>query len=112
VARLRNGGFVALALSPDAFEDDCRRAAILVTSGKGPSSCAALINDRDLRMRTGAMTLRRAGDGFAVTPARPPGYDRPWARAVPVLVNEGTVQSTGPASRDASPRAEDLEAGD
>jgi hypothetical protein len=26
------------------------------------------------------MALQRRGDGFEITPARPPGYDRPWAR--------------------------------
>jgi competence protein ComEC len=111
VARLKDGGFVALALSPDAFDDDCRRAAVLVTPGKGPSNCAAMINDRDLRMRTGAMALRRTGEGYAVTLTRPPGYDRPWARAAPLLVNDGAA-STGPATRDATPRAEDLEPDD
>jgi hypothetical protein len=29
------------------------------------------------------VALRRVGDGFETTLARPPGYNRPWARAVP-----------------------------
>jgi len=113
VARLKDGSFIALALSPEAFGDDCRRAAVVVTPGNGPTSCAAMTSDRQSRLRTGAVTLRQAGDGFAVTPTRPPGYDRPWARAIPSTGNaEGAVPGARPAQRDATPRAEDLEPGD
>ncbi|MEA2987119.1 MAG: competence protein ComEC, partial [Alphaproteobacteria bacterium] len=85
VARLADGRFVALALSPEAFEDDCRRAAVVVTAGHGPSSCQSIVSDRQSRLRTGAVSLRRAGDGFAITPTRMPGYDRPWAPAAPPI---------------------------
>jgi competence protein ComEC len=113
VARLPDGRFIALALSPEAFEDDCRRAAVVITLGNEPASCGALTNDRKARQRTGAVTLRREGDGFVVTPTRPPGYDRPWARAAPSAAEADAVsQRTPPAARDATPRAEDLESGD
>jgi competence protein ComEC len=72
-----DGRFVALALSPEAFEDDCRRAAVVVTPGDGPSACKAITSDRRSRQRTGAVSLRRAADGFADAAARPPGYDPP-----------------------------------
>ena len=113
VTRLADGRFVALALSPEAFEDDCRRAAVLVTAGNGPSSCASVVSDRQSRLRTGAVSLRRAGDGFAITPTRPPGYDRPWAPATPPIAEaESAVRRDDPAARDATPRTEDLEPGD
>ncbi len=112
VARLADGRFLALALSPEAFEDDCRRAAVLVTAGNGPSSCASVVSDRQSRLRTGAVSLRRAGDGFAITPTRPPGYDRPWAPAVPPIAGAESASGARPAARDATPRAEDLEPGD
>jgi competence protein ComEC len=113
VARLADGSFLALALSPEAFEDDCRRAAVLVTAGDGPLSCTSIVSDRQSRQRSGAVSLRRAGDGFAITPTRPPGYDRPWARAVPSGgAAEASAPGTRPTARDATPRAEDLEPGD
>jgi competence protein ComEC len=109
VVRLPDGRFIALALSPEAFEDDCRRAAVVVTPGNGPSSCAAMTSDRRSRQQSGAITLRWAGEGFAVTPTRPKGYDRPWARAIPPAA---ATQGASPVARDATPRAEDLEPGD
>jgi competence protein ComEC len=113
VARLKDGSFIALALSAEAFEDDCRRAAVVVTPGNGPASCAAISSDRQSRIRTGAVTLRQAADAFAVTPTRPQGYDRPWSPAMPSAVNaDGVVQAARPAASDATPRAKDLEPGD
>jgi competence protein ComEC len=112
VARLADGGFLALALSAEAFEDDCRRAAVVVTAGNGPSSCTSIVSDRQSRQRTGALSLRRAGDGFAITPTRPPGYDRPWARAVSPVAEAESAPGARPPARDATPRAEDLEPGD
>jgi competence protein ComEC len=114
VARLAGGAFAALSLSPEAFQDDCRRAAVVVTPGNGPPSCAAIIIDRQSRLRTGAATLRQVGDGFVLTPARPPGYDRPWARAMP-SVGEAAAAARAPirpVPRDATPREEDMEPGD
>jgi competence protein ComEC len=112
VARLADGRFVALALSPEAFEDDCRRAAVVVTAGHGPSSCQSIVSDRQSRLRTGAVSLRRAGDGFAITPTRMPGYDRPWAPAAPPIAEAEPAPGARPAARDVTPRAEDLEPGD
>jgi competence protein ComEC len=57
------------------------------------------------------MALRRSGEGFEITAARPRGLDRPWARGM-----AEPLESAAPAARsqprDATPRAEDLEAGD
>jgi competence protein ComEC len=111
--RLADGRLIALALSPEAFADDCRRAAVVVTPGHGPATCAAMLSDQQARQRTGATTLRRAGDGLVATPTRPPGYDRPWARAIPSPENADSAAQRAPlAARDATPRAEDLEPGD
>jgi competence protein ComEC len=112
IAPLGQGGVVSLALTLEAFEEDCRRAAVLVTPRDGPPNCTALLIDRKASRQAGAMTLKRAGDGFAVTPARPPGYDRPWARAVPVANEETPTAGRAPIPRDATPREEDLEPGD
>jgi hypothetical protein len=57
------------------------------------------------------MALRWTGERFELSAARPPGYERPWARAQPGTV-EAAPSPTRPAARDATPRTEDLEAGD
>jgi len=59
------------------------------------------------------MALKRNGEGWDITAARPAGQDRPWARGA-----QETEAATAPAAaqqtqpRDATPRTEDMEAGD
>jgi competence protein ComEC len=115
VGRLRDGAIVAIPKSIEAFEEDCLRAVLVVSGRDAPPGCATLVIDRQVWRRSGAMALRRQGDGFEVTPTRPPGYDRPWARAAvqasDVLEPARTPSAAAPA-RDATPRDEDLDAGD
>jgi len=115
IARLRDGALVAIARTVEAFEEDCRRAALLVTARKAPEGCAAVVVDRQVWRRSGAIALRRLGEGFEIIPTRPPGYDRPWARA---FAEKNDVRETthstpsGDQPRDATPRDEDMDAGD
>ncbi|MCO5129673.1 MAG: ComEC family competence protein [Xanthobacteraceae bacterium] len=81
VAPLRDGRLVALALRPEAFDDDCTRAAIIVTRHDAPPDCAALVIDQAKLRNHGALALRKAGRGFAVTAIRRDGVDRPWSPA-------------------------------
>jgi competence protein ComEC len=111
IARLADGRLVAQGLTPDAFEEDCRLAAVVVTSRELPSECKALAIDRKVSRRSGAIALKRNGEGFEITAARPAGQDRPWARA-PAIPDEATPAATRPQPRDATSRTEDLEAGD
>jgi hypothetical protein len=60
--------------------------------------------DRKVWRARGATTLRWTGEGFETAYAQPPGYDRPWARDL--------VQARPLPALDATPRIEDLEAGD
>jgi competence protein ComEC len=113
VARLGDGTIVAVAQSADAFADDCVRAKLVVARRDPPSDCAATVIDRNLLRGGGAVALRRVGDGWDITPTRPPGYDRPWARTVtepPVA----TAPSGAPAAspRDATPPPDAIEADD
>jgi competence protein ComEC len=112
-APLRGGGVVALAQSAEALADDCNRAVVVVTQRQAPSHCKAQVIDRDTWRRHGAASLTRAGDRFEIIFARPPGYDRPWAKS---LVPSGDDTRASPAARaparDATPRSEDMEAGD
>lgn len=111
IARLPDGRLVSRVLAPDAFGEDCTRAAIVATERDAPPACAALVIDRKLTRGQGAIALKRTGEGFALSAARPTGQDRPWARAVAPPQDTATPPAR-PQPRDATPRAEDLEAGD
>jgi competence protein ComEC len=111
IARLSNGRVVALVLAPDAFEEDCRRAAVAVSARDAPPQCEALAIDRKASRAQGAISLRLKGDGFEIESARPPGQDRPWAKALPAPAEPASA-ITRPSARDATPRPEDLQPGD
>ena len=83
----------------------------MVTSREVPGECKALVIDRKASRGHGAIALRWNGEGFEIKATRPPGLDRPWARG-PVVPDEIAVAPTSAAPRDATPQAEDLEAGD
>ncbi len=55
---------VALPFAAEAFEEDCRRAALVVSQRTAPPSCAATAIDRTVWPRTGATALYRAGKGW------------------------------------------------
>jgi competence protein ComEC len=100
---------VALPLAAEAFEEDCRRAALVVSQRSAPPSCGATLIDRAVWPRTGATALYRVGKGWETVVAFPPGYDRPWARALPARADGETPSSPArPPPRDATPRVEDL----
>jgi competence protein ComEC len=107
VGRLADGSLVAYTLAPDAFEDDCRNAALIVAMHDPPPGCAAMVVRRgDLRAR-GALSLRRTDSGFLVDSARPPNFDRPWAPA-PAPPKAQPGKAAPPP--EATPRPEDLDA--
>jgi competence protein ComEC len=80
---MAEGGFVALALRPDALSDDCERAALVVTARQASPSCPSPVIDQDRLRSQGPIALRRTRTGFAVEAVRPRGVDRPWSPAVP-----------------------------
>jgi competence protein ComEC len=112
IGRLPDGSLVALARSAEAFEEDCRRAAVVASLREAPAQCAALVIDRAILQKTGAVALRRAGGEFALTAVRPEGYDRPWAPVRPAAVDAATAPAARVQPPDATPRPEDLEPGD
>jgi len=109
-------------LAPDAFEEDCRRATVIVATRDAPSDCAATVIGRSLWRARGALALRRDGAGFVIDSARPPNFDRPWAPNVaqqPARTVAANFDATaGPPApsrsqpRDTTPRPEDLDAND
>jgi competence protein ComEC len=110
IGRLADGAIVAIARGPEAFEEDCRRAAVVVSARTAPPDCAALVVDRTVWQRRGAIALRQVGGQWEVTAARPPGLDRPWARRRPTA-EEASASATPQRRelRDATPRIEDME---
>jgi competence protein ComEC len=82
VVQTSDGATVALTLKPEAFADDCARAAVIVTLRQPPSDCAALVLDRETLSRRGTLALRKTADGYAITAIKPRGVDRPWSPAV------------------------------
>lgn len=111
IARLPDGAAVALSAHPASLEEDCLRAAIVVTRRSVPTVCGALAIDRTVSRAGGAIAIYRNGNSFEVLRARPQGQDRPWARAEAER-DEPPRSPSRRSSRDATPRAEDLDAGD
>jgi competence protein ComEC len=113
IGKLKDGALVAIVKRVDAFEEDCRRALLVISAREAPPDCGALTVDRRVWRASGAMALRRVEGRFEIAATRPRGYDRPWARDASHLAEEsGPNRSTNPQSRDATPKTEDLEAGD
>ncbi len=113
IGKLHDGSLVAVAKTPEAFAEDCRRVVLVVSAREAPPGCAALVIDRKVWRRSGAMALRRRGEQFEITATRPPGYDRPWARALAGQEDAPVAgRTTPPRLPDATPRSDDLEAGD
>ncbi len=126
IGKLADGRLVAYAFAPDAFEDDCRRAVIIVATREAPPGCDATVIGRKQWREQGALALyrERYGGGFTIEPARPLTYDRPWApRTLPAAGANGqasqeasgsaaTAPAHAPPPRDATPSSEDLQADD
>ena len=84
VATVLDGRSLSLVAKPDAFEEDCRRADIVVTPLYAPASCAAeLIIDRGVLAETGAAAVTVRAGALFVAPARQKGEDRPWSPMPP-----------------------------
>jgi competence protein ComEC len=109
IARLPDGALVSLVLNAEAFEEDCARAAVVLSRREAPPFCQATVIDRTMWRKTGAIAMYRSGSGFDVVAARPPMQDRPWARGA---AGAGVGETTSPARptlpRDATPRQEDI----
>lgn len=107
---LPDGRLVAFAKTLEAFAEDCRRAAAVVSARAAQRDCAAQLIDRPVWRAQGAMALTRRGDGFEVTPAQPSGTARPWS--IPMQEKAPAASSIRRPALDATPRREDLDAGD
>ncbi len=111
VGRLADGRLVSYALSVEAFDEDCARAAVVASPREAPGECPAVLIDRKAWRANGAVALRWAGDRFELSAARPAGYERPWT-GVRHNVTENATTPLRPAAPDATPKTDDMEAGD
>jgi competence protein ComEC len=117
IGKLGDGSLVAYDMAPDALEEDCRRAALVVTTQDAPPNCAAQVIGRALWRAHGALALRHVGAGFVVETARAPNYDRPWSpqatRSKAATDSDAAVAPSAPtktAPQDATPRQDDMDA--
>jgi competence protein ComEC len=112
IGKLASGGLVAYAVEPDAFEDDCVRATLIIAvHDDPPPDCAAQVIGRHTWYDRGALALRFTGPGFVMDSARPKNFDRPWAPAPPPQREEsGVADPNGATPRDATPQEDDFEA--
>ena len=111
IATVASDRLVSQVLAPDAFEEDCERAAVVVTAREAPPGCAALTIDRNVSRASGAIALRQSGKDWTVIAARPAGLDRPWAPAAAAPKTAANSKAQ-PRLQDATPSADDLDAGD
>jgi competence protein ComEC len=110
-AKFKDGRLATVALSIEAFAEDCARATVVVSAREAPGDCAAILIDRKVWRANGALALRWMGDHFEQSNARPPGHERPWARA-PRGVGDSTTAPIRATVPDATPRSEDREPDD
>ena len=101
-------------LAPDAFEEDCRRAALIVATRDAPPDCAAMVIGRKLWRERGALALRRDGSGLRRSSRRGrristgPGRRAPPRRASAdnaPSANRRHPHHSASQPRDATPRA-------
>jgi competence protein ComEC len=79
VAELADGRSVALTQTIAAFEQDCRRAAIVLSPRHAPPGCeAALVVDRNVLDRHGAAAVYVSDGTMRLRPTRRNGENRPW----------------------------------
>jgi competence protein ComEC len=119
ILEMRDGGLVAMTIRPDAFADDCAKAALVVARGQPPAGCAAFVVDQMKVRRFGSLALRRATDrddkiGFVVDAQKPGGLDRPWSPAPPPEEGQSTKTIQKPNTRpaDSTPGESDLQPDD
>jgi len=99
-----DGRAAALAYDRRAFEEDCRRAAIVISRLRAPAACAApLIIDRAFLSLHGATAVRLTSSNPEIVTARRADEVRPWLRR-PASPSRPEKQNTRPEKRNAEPR--------
>ncbi|MGO4871212.1 MAG: ComEC/Rec2 family competence protein [Roseiarcus sp.] len=81
VAALPEGQSLSVVIDRAGFEEDCARAAVLVSALTAPADCKAEVFDERRLALTGAVGLNWDGARFVVSTDRTALEDRPWSPA-------------------------------
>jgi competence protein ComEC len=110
VGAFPDGAAIALVLDAEAFEEDCRKAKLVITPLPAPEFCrkTAEVIDQPRLAASASLALRRTTTGFDAVPARPqerwkPWYGRPGGQksAAPVIqANPDSPPPEPPAAQD------------
>ncbi|MCJ2072278.1 ComEC family competence protein [Methylobacterium sp. J-030] len=97
IALLPDGRPVALVRDRRAFQEDCARAAVLITSLTAPPTCTGpLVIDRRVLATRGAIALRADETGFTMRAAQGDGRSAPWRpRPAPAPLEQGADPPAG-----------------
>ena len=114
VGDLLEGQSLSLVLDRAAFEEDCARAAIIVSALTAPASCgAAEVFDEKRLAETGAVGLNWDGQRFVVASDRSALEDRPWSPAPKHPLADRVVRpGVGAAAKGADPADATVEPGE
>lgn len=110
---LPEGLSLSLVTDRAAFEEDCDRAAILVTALTAPPNCKALTFDERRLAETGAVGLVWDGKQFVAATDRGVTENRPWSPAPKRPRDERVIRpGSGAAKAGADPADAEVEPGE
>lgn len=107
-ARLADGSVVSVVFRPEAFAEECARAALIVTTRLAPPECRARVVDRTVLSETGALRLQRVAEGWREETSRPRGAQRPWSSAPPHAAESRAGAAASAPAPDSRPDPKDL----
>ena len=117
-AKLADGRLVAFALSAEAFEEDCARAAVVVSPRENPlrrrpGGCKAVLIDRPAWRAHGATALYRTAEGLRAARWRiRQAWTGPGRGLCRETADTARIDCAARQRRTRRRKSEDLEAGD
>jgi competence protein ComEC len=103
IAALPGDRLLSVVTAPPAYEEDCVRAAILVSALPAPVRCPAQVFDEQKLAQTGAVGLTWNGVQYSVATDRSTLEDRPWSPAPPPAADERRDPPTAERTPGADP---------
>ena len=92
IAALPAGRLLSIVTAPPAFEEDCVRAAVLVSALAAPADCRARVFDPNRLALTGAVGLTWNGSRFVGAADRSSLEDRPWSQLTTGAQNDQMIR--------------------
>ncbi len=103
IAALPAGRLLSVVTAPPAFQEDCVRAAVLVSTLAAPTDCRAQVFDPSRLALTGAVGLTWNGSRFVVAADRSDLEDRPWSPMPAGVQNDEMIRPPSGGTPDADP---------